>query len=104
MFAGNSVSSVRTAAAVPDAGGLAGADGALRCRNQTRLVAIDCCTILVGQSSEHRRRQRDTDTGLPPLVSYGGNSLMSSLVILGLLVRCSLESTGMIGGRERQAR
>ena len=33
------------------------------------------------------------------LGEYGGNSLMSSLVILGLLVRCSLESTGMIGGR-----
>ena len=29
-------------------------------------------------------------TGLPlPLISYGGNSLMSSLVILGLLIRCS---------------
>ena len=39
-------------------------------------------------------------TGLPlPLISYGGNSLMSSLVILGLLIRCSLESTGLIGGR-----
>ena len=38
--------------------------------------------------------------GLPlPLISYGGNSLMSSLVILGLLIRCSLESTGLIGGR-----
>ena len=43
-------------------------------------------------------------TGLPlPLMSYGGNSLMSSLVILGLLVRCSLESTGLIGAREGQA-
>jgi len=29
---------------------------------------------------------------------------MSSLVILGLLVRCSLESTGLIGGRERKIR
>ena len=39
-------------------------------------------------------------TGLPlPLISYGGNSLMSSLVILGLLIHCSLESTGLIGGR-----
>ena len=25
---------------------------------------------------------------------------MSSLVILGLLVRCSLESTGLIGGQD----
>ena len=32
-------------------------------------------------------------TGLPlPLVSYGGNSLLASLFIAGLLVRCSLES------------
>ena len=38
-------------------------------------------------------------TGLPlPLVSCGGNSLMSSLVILGLLVRCSLIHR-LIGGR-----
>jgi len=81
---------------------------ALRCRNnQTRLVAIGCCTILVGQSILNIAVASGAmpTTGLPlPLVSYGGNSLMSSLVILGLLVRCSLESTGMIGGRERQAR
>ena len=81
---------------------------ALRCRsNQSRLVAIGCCTILVGQSILNIAVASGAmpTTGLPlPLVSYGGNSLMSSLVILGLLVRCSLESTGMIGGRERQAR
>ena len=81
---------------------------ALRCRNnQTRLVAIGCCTILVGQSILNIAVASGAmpTTGLPlPLVSYGGNSLMSSLVILGLLVRCSLESTGLIGGRERQAR
>ncbi|MDA7433827.1 cell division protein FtsW, partial [Synechococcus sp. AH-601-P18] len=34
-----------------------------------------------------------------PMISYGGNSLMSSLVIMGLLIRCSLESTGILGGR-----
>jgi cell division protein FtsW len=32
-------------------------------------------------------------------MSYGGNSLLSSLMIVGLLIRCSLESTGFIGGR-----
>ena len=81
---------------------------ALRCRsNQSRLVAIGCCTILVGQSILNIAVASGAmpTTGLPlPLVSYGGNSLMSSLMILGLLVCCSLESTGMIGGRERQAR
>jgi len=81
---------------------------ALNCRNnQTRLVAIGCCTILVGQAILNIAVASGSmpTTGLPlPLVSYGGNSLMSSLVILGLLVRCSLESTGRIGGRERQSR
>ncbi|MDP6172326.1 MAG: FtsW/RodA/SpoVE family cell cycle protein, partial [Prochlorococcaceae cyanobacterium ETNP2_MAG_10] len=38
-------------------------------------------------------------TGLPlPMVSYGGNSLISSVLIAGLLIRCSLESTGLVGG------
>jgi cell division protein FtsW len=81
---------------------------ALRCRsNQARLVAIGCCTILVGQSILNIAVASGAmpTTGLPlPLVSYGGNSLMSSLVILGLLVRCSLESTGLIGGRARKSR
>ena len=77
---------------------------ALSCRsNQTRLVAIGCCTILVGQAILNIAVASGSmpTTGLPlPLVSYGGNSLMSSLVILGLLVRCSLESTGLIGGQD----
>ncbi len=81
---------------------------ALNCRNnQTRLVAIGCCTILVGQAILNIAVASGSmpTTGLPlPLVSYGGNSLMSSLVILGLLMRCSLESTGKIGGRERPIR
>ena len=81
---------------------------ALHCRcNQSRLVAIGCCTILVGQSILNIAVASGAmpTTGLPlPLVSYGGNSLMSSLVILGLLVRCSLESTGLIGGRTRRSR
>lgn len=81
----------------------AGLRVALRCRsNQSRLVAIGCCTILVGQSILNIAVASGAmpTTGLPlPLISYGGNSLMSSLVILGLLIRCSLESTGLIGGR-----
>ena len=76
---------------------------ALRCRsNQSRLLAIGCCTILVGQSILNIAVASGAmpTTGLPlPLISYGGNSLMSSLVIMGLLIRCSLESTGLIGGR-----
>ena len=76
---------------------------ALQCRNnQARLVAIGCTTILIGQSILNIAVASGSmpTTGLPlPLISYGGNSLMSSLLILGLLIRCSLESTGVIGGR-----
>lgn len=76
---------------------------ALRCRsNQARLVAIGCATLLVGQSVMNIAVASGAmpTTGLPlPLVSYGGNSLLSSLMIVGLLIRCSLESTGLIGGR-----
>ena len=76
---------------------------ALRCRsNQSRLVAIGCAALLVGQSVMNVAVASGAmpTTGLPlPLVSYGGNSLLSSLMIVGLLIRCSLESTGLIGGR-----
>ena len=76
---------------------------ALQCRNnQARLIAIGCTTILIGQSILNIAVASGSmpTTGLPlPLISYGGNSLMSSLLILGLLIRCSLESTGLIGGR-----
>ena len=76
---------------------------ALQCRNnQARLVAIGCTTILIGQSILNIAVASGSmpTTGLPlPLISYGGNSLMSSLLILGLLIRCSLESTGLVGGR-----
>ena len=69
---------------------------ALRSRgNQLRLVAIGCTTILVGQSIMNIAVASGAmpTTGLPlPLVSYGGNSLLASLFIAGLLVRCSLES------------
>ena len=44
-------------------------------------------------------------TGLPlPMVSYGGNSLLSSLLVAGLLIRCSLESTSLVGGRRPRRR
>jgi len=76
---------------------------AMRCRsNQARLVAIGCSTLLVGQSIMNVAVASGAmpTTGLPlPLMSYGGNSLLSSFVIVGLLIRCSLESTGLIGGR-----
>ena len=81
---------------------------ALRCRsNQARLVAIGCSALLVGQSVMNVAVASGAmpTTGLPlPLVSYGGNSLLSSLMIVGLLIRCSLESTGLIGGRGQSQR
>mgnify|MGYP005730120817 FL=1 len=81
---------------------------ALRCRsNQARLVAIGCSALLVGQSLMNVAVASGAmpTTGLPlPLVSYGGNSLLSSLMIVGLLIRCSLESTGLIGGRGQPRR
>ncbi len=82
---------------------------ALRCRsNQSRLTAIGCCTLLIGQSVMNLAVASGSmpTTGLPlPLVSYGGNSLLSSLMVAGLLIRCSLESTTLIGGlRPRKTR
>ncbi len=78
---------------------------ALSCNsNQARLIAIGCTTILVGQAIMHIAVASGVmpTTGLPlPLVSYGGNSLISSLMIAGLLVRSSLESTGLIGGHKK---
>ena len=76
---------------------------ALSCRhNQSRLIAIGCTTILVGQAVINVSVASGVmpTTGLPlPMVSYGGNSLISSVLIAGLLIRCSLESTGLVGGR-----
>ena len=74
---------------------------ALKCRNNyTKLVAIGCGILLVGQSILHIAVATGSmpTTGLPlPFVSYGGNSLISSFFIAGMLLRCSLESTGFIG-------
>ena len=74
---------------------------ALRCHtSQSKLIAIGCSTILVGQSLMNIAVASGVmpTTGLPlPIISYGGSSLLSSLLIGGLLIRCSIESTGIIG-------
>jgi len=81
---------------------------ALKCRNNyTKLVAIGCATFLIGQSLIHISVTTGSmpTTGLPlPFVSYGGNSLISSLFIASLLLRCSLESTGLIGKLDSRKR
>jgi cell division protein FtsW len=79
--------------------GFVGLKVALRCRgNQQRLVAIGCTSLLVGQSILNIAVACGAipTTGLPlPMVSYGGNSLLSSMFVAGLLIRCSLETAGM---------
>ena len=73
----------------------------IKCRNNyTKLVAIGCATLLICQSLMHIAVATGMmpTTGLPlPFVSYGGNSLLSSFFVIGMLLRCSLESTGFIG-------
>ena len=73
----------------------------IKCRNNyTKLVAIGCVTLLIGQSIMHIAVATGTmpTTGLPlPFVSYGGNSLLSSFFVVAMLLRCSLESTGFVG-------
>ncbi len=72
----------------------------LNCRNNySKLIAMGSGTILVGQSIMHIAVSSGAmpTTGLPlPLISYGGNSLISSLLIAALLVRSSLESTDLL--------
>ena len=74
---------------------------AIKCRNNyAKLVAIGCVTLLIGQSIMHIAVATGTmpTTGLPlPFVSYGGNSLLSSFFVIGMLLRYSLESAGHIG-------
>ncbi len=88
--------------------GFVGLRVALACRsNQHRLVAIGCTTLLVGQSILNIAVASGSmpTTGLPlPLISYGGNSLLSSLFVAGLLIRCSLESAGLEAVRPRRRR
>jgi len=72
----------------------------LNCKNNySKLIAMGSGTILVGQSIMHIAVSSGAmpTTGLPlPLISYGGNSLISSLVIAALLVRSSIESTDLL--------
>jgi len=79
--------------------GYVGLRVALSCRgNQQRLVAMGCTILLVGQSILNIAVASGAmpTTGLPlPLISYGGNSLMASLLVAGLLIRCSLEAAGL---------
>jgi cell division protein FtsW len=88
--------------------GFVGLRVALSCASsQHRLVAIGCTVLLVGQSILNIAVASGSmpTTGLPlPMVSYGGNSLLSSLLVAGLLVRCSLESAGMETARPRRRR
>jgi len=84
--------------------GFVGLRVALTCRsNQQRLIAMGCTTLLVGQSILNIAVASGAmpTTGLPlPLISYGGNSLMASLLVCGLLIRCSLESSALVAGRQ----
>jgi cell division protein FtsW len=86
--------------------GFVGLRVALSCRsNQQRLVAIGCTTLLVGQSILNIAVASGAmpTTGLPlPMISYGGNSLLSSLLTAGLLLRCSLEGAGLEPARPRR--
>ena len=88
--------------------GFVGLRIALSCRsNQHRLVAIGCTTLLVGQSILNIAVASGAmpTTGLPlPMISYGGNSLLSSLFVAGLLLRCSLEASGLEPSRPRGQR
>ena len=72
----------------------------LNCRNNySKLISIGSGTILVGQSIMHIAVSSGAmpTTGLPfPMISYGGNSLISSLLIAALLVRSSIESSELL--------
>ncbi len=72
----------------------------LNCRNNySKLISIGSGTILVGQSIMHIAVSSGAmpTTGLPfPMISYGGNSLISSLLISALLVRSSIESSDVL--------
>ncbi len=61
-----------------------------------RLVAVGCTILLVGQSLLNIGVATGAlpTTGLPlPLFSYGGNSMLASLLAAGLLIRVARESS-----------
>ena len=70
---------------------------ALKAKNiVNRLVAIGITTVIIGQSLLHIGVATGAlpTTGLPlPMFSYGGNSMISSLVSMALLIRVARESS-----------
>ena len=61
-----------------------------------RLVAVGAMTFMVGQSLLNIAVATGSlpTTGLPlPLISYGSNSMIASLLIAGLLIRVARESS-----------
>ncbi len=70
---------------------------ALKAKNSVhRLVAIGVTVLIVGQSLLHIGVATGSlpTTGLPlPLFSYGGNSMIASLIAAGLLIRVARESS-----------
>ncbi|WP_071190502.1 FtsW/RodA/SpoVE family cell cycle protein [Trichormus sp. NMC-1] len=70
---------------------------ALKAKNSVhRLVAIGVTVVMVGQSLLHIGVATGSlpTTGLPlPMFSYGGNSMIASLVSTGLLIRVARESS-----------
>jgi cell division protein FtsW len=70
---------------------------AFNARNSVfRLVAIGAMILMVGQSLLNIGVATGAlpTTGLPlPLISYGGNSMITSLFIAGLLIRVARESS-----------
>ena len=69
---------------------------ALKARSPVhRLIAIGCTVLLVGQAMINIGVASGAlpTTGLPfPMMSYGGSSMISSLVIAGLLIRVAREA------------
>ncbi len=70
---------------------------ALKAKNSVhRLVAMGVTVLIVGQSLLHIGVATGSlpTTGLPlPLFSYGGNSMIASLIAAGLLIRVARESS-----------
>lgn len=69
---------------------------AIRCHHPTkRLIAMGVMIILIGQSLIHIGVNIGVlpTTGLPfPFFSYGGSSVLSSLMLAGLLIRVAIET------------